>query len=194
MMDTTRVKYYGKWVAGIGVLALIGAAGVSGYRFLTKPPVDTTVAVEAPVAPTIAKVKKRIIKPKQVVVYAPEAKAKLKLPPAVLANTEAQVIGATTVAPSERRVTVTSVLDATTGETTTYTKPEPYPLLAVESRGEARFSYGYKLTRDSPVPTPVGRLSLTQDFVQIKALHIGVTAALDTDRSAFIGLGLAYRW
>ena len=193
-MDMNRVKYYGKWIAGIGVLALIGAAGVSGYQLWNKASVDTTIAVIAPPAPVIAKVKKKIVKPKQVVVYAEEAKAKLKLPPSVIANAEQHVTGATTVVPSERRMTVTSVLDEKTGETTTYTKPEPLPWIAVESRGEARFSYGYKFSRGQPVPVPVGRLSLTHDFVQIKALRIGANAALDTDRSAFVGLGLSYKW
>jgi hypothetical protein len=89
---------------------------------------------------------------------------------------------------------VTSVLDTKTGETTAYTKPEPYPWLAVESRGEARFDYGYKITKGSTVPLPVGRLSVTHNFVQVKALHMGVNVAIDTDGTAFAGVGLSYRW
>ena len=180
-------------VLSLGIVA-VSLAGGYAFWWYTRPPVDTTVAVIAKPAPVIAKVKKRVIKPKQVVVYAEEAKAKLKLPATVIANPDQHVTGATTVQPSERRITVTSVLDTTTGETTTYSKPEPYPWVSVESRGEARLDYGYKLSRGELVPKPVGRLSVTQSVVQIKALHLGVNVAIDTDGSMFAGVGLSYRW
>lgn len=193
-MDWTRVNQTVKWAAGTCLLGLATIAAISAYQWWNKPPVDTTVAVIAKPAPVIAKAKKKVVKPKQVIVYADEAKAKLKLPPSVLANAEQQVTGATVVSPSERRVTVTSVLDTRTGETTTYTKPEPYPWLAVESRGEARFDVGYKITREALVPMPVGRLTVTHNFLQVKALHLGVNAAVDSDGTAFVGVGLAFRW
>lgn len=178
------------------ILAALGMVAAAGYGvwLYTRPPVDTTVAVIAKPAPVIAKVKKKVVKPKQVIVYADEAKAKLKLPASVIASATQQVTGATTVRPSERAVTVTSVLDTVTGETTTYTKPEPYPWVSVESRGEARLDYGYKLSRGELIPKPVGRLSVTHSFIQIKAVHVGVNIAIDTDGTAFAGVGLSYRW
>lgn len=180
-------------VLSLGILAVVAGGGYA-FWFFTRPPVDTTVAVIAKPAPVIAKVKKKVIKPKQVVVYAEEAKAKLRLPTSVLNDNTQHVTGATTVTPTERRVTVTSVLDEKTGETTVYTKPEPYPWIAVESRGEARFDMGYKLTRESIVPKPIGRLSVVHDFVQVKGFHAGVNVALDTDGAAFAGVGIGYRW
>jgi len=181
-----------KYVAA-GIVVLLAAGGYGVWLF-TRQPVDTTVAVVAKPAPAVVKVKRKVVPVKQVVVYAEEAKANLKLPPSVIANNEQQVTGATTVAPTERRVTVTSVLDTQTGETTTYTKPEPYPWIAVESRGEARFDYGYKVSRGQTIPMPVGRLSVVHDFVQVKGFHAGVNVALDTDGAAFAGVGIGYRW
>lgn len=191
---TERTKHYGELVAVVGGGLLVVVAGISGYRWLTAPPVDTTVAVIAPVAPKVAKVKRVTTQVKSVQTFAPAAKLKLNLPPPVITNEQQQVTGATTVAPSERRQTVTSVLDIATGETTTFVKPEPQPWFALEHRGEARFDYGYKIQRGSPTPAPVGRLSITHDFAQIKAVHIGVNLAVDTDRSAFAGVGIGYRW
>lgn len=180
---------------GVWALAipLVAGAGYAAWLY-TRPVVDTTVAVESKPAPVIAKVRKVTTKVQSVQTYAPEAKLKLKLPPAVLQNEQQQVTSATVVAPTERQMTVTSVLDTTTGETTTYTKAEPYPWFAVESRGEIRFAYGYKIQRGSLAPTPVGRLSITQDFAQVKGVHLGGTLAIDTDGTGFAGVGLAYRW
>lgn len=180
------------FISGTIVLVL-GTLGY-GYWWYTRSPVDTTVAVVAKPAPVIKKVKKRTITPKKVRVYAPAAKANLKLPPAVIANEREQVTGATTVQPSERRVTVTSVLNTETGETTTYTKPEPLPWFAVESRGEARIDVGYKWKRGIPAPVQIGRLSIRHDFLQVKGFHAGVNAAIDSDGELFAGVGIGYRW
>ncbi|MDP3939817.1 MAG: hypothetical protein Q8R92_16995 [Deltaproteobacteria bacterium] len=188
------VKYFAAhWVGG-AVVALALAGVAYGAWLWTRPPVDTTVAVIAPPAPVIAKVKKKVIPVKQVVVYAEEAKANLKLPPSVIASESQHVTGATTVQPSERRITVTSVMDEKTGETTTYTKPEPYPWVAVESRGEVRFDYGYKIDVRTRVPQQVGRLSIVHDVLQVKGVHLGVVASVFTDGTAFAGVGLGYRW
>ena len=183
-----------KTIIGIAGLLLVVSGLSYAYWVVSRPLVDTTVAVEAPVAPVIKKVKKRTTPVKQVQTFAPEAKANLKLPPAVIASETQFVTGATTVSPSERRVTVSSVLDTGTGETTLFTKPEPLPWFAVEARGEARVDVGYKMQKGSPTPAPVARLSVTHNFVQVKGFHAGVNAAIDSDSSAFIGVGIGYRW
>ena len=183
-----------KTITGVVGLVLILLAGGYGYWWVSRPVVDTTVAVVASTAPAVKKVKKRTVKVKQVQVYAPEAKANLKLPPVVISDETKQVTGATTVSSSERPITVTSVLDTRTGETTTYTKPEPLPWFALESRGEARIDVGYKWVRGIPVPVQVGRLSVRHDFVQVKGFHVGVNASIDSDIDRFIGIGVGYRW
>ena len=177
----------------LGISILVGIGGY-GYWWFSRPPVDTAVAVVAAPAPAVKKVKKVRTPVKSVETYAPEAKTNLKLPPLIVADETKQVTGATTVPPSERRVTVTSVLDTATGETTTYTKPEPPPWLAVESRGEARLDVGYKFKRGIPTAVQTVRLSLTHNFVQVKGFHVGVNAAIDSDITMFVGLGVGYRW
>ena len=183
-----------KTLTGIAGLILLVAAGSYGYWAVTRPPVDTSVAVEAPIAAPIKKVKKRTVAVKSVQVFSPEAKLKLSLPPAVIADETKQVTGAATVPPSERRVTVTSVLDTGTGETTIFTKPEPLPWFAVESRGEARIDMGYKWVKNIPAQVLVGRLSVRHDFVQVKGFHAGVNVAIDSDGALFAGAGIGYRW
>lgn len=177
----------------VGTSLLILGIGYAGW-FFTRPAVDTTVAVVAPIATPIKKVKKRTVAVKSVRTFSPEAKLKLNLPQEVITNDNQQVTGATTVSPSERRVTVTSVLDTGAGETTIFTKPEPLPWFAVESRGEARIDVGYKLQRGVPTPVQVGRLSVHHNFVQVKGFHMGVNAAVDSDGTLFAGVGLGYRW
>ncbi len=177
------------------VLVVIAAIGYAVWLF-KQPRTNTAEAAQVVTAPVVAKVPtvQTPVKGGAVRTLKPAAKAKLKLPEPVIQNDDQQVTSAAVVAPSERKTTVTSVIDTKTGETTVFTKPEPYPWLAVESRGEARLDYGYKITRGEPVPRPVSRLSVTHNFIQVKALHVGVNAALDSDGSTFIGIGLSYRW
>lgn len=179
------------------ILVLIVVAMIAYFWWLLKQPKpDQAVAAETPTAPVVVKVPtvKTPIAGGTVRTLKPAAKVKLKLPEPVVQNDDQQVTSATVVAPSERKTTVSTVIDTKTGETTAYSKPEPYPWLAVESRGEARLDYGYKMTRGELTPRPVSRLSVTHNFIQVKALHVGVNAALDSDGTAFVGVGLAYRW
>ena len=180
--------------AKLGAIVLLLGVLANGYWYFTRPPTDTTVAAIAPPAKAVQKVKRVKTPTKEVQTYSPEAKARLKLPPAVLASDSKYVIGAATVSPSERSVTVTSVLDTATGETTTYTKSEPLPWFALEPQGGLRVDFGYKMQRGTPTPTPVGRLSVTHNFVQVKGFRAGVSASLDTDGVLFAGVGVEYRW
>lgn len=178
------------------VLLIILALAYALWWFFGRPKADIRVATEAPNAGALRRAEQidTPLPAGKVRTFKPAIKEKLKLPPAVIADPQKQVTDATTVKPTERPTTVTSVIDTKTGETTLFSKPEPYPWLAVESRGEARFDYGYKLTKGNVVPMPVGRLSVTHNFIQVKALHAGVNVAIDTDGQAFAGVGLSYRW
>jgi len=192
MPNNWQEKHYLRSLLALLVLTALAYA----FWWFMRQRVDTSVAVEAPIARAIAKVEQvdTPVAGGQVRTFKPAAKVKAKLPPAVIANPDQQVTGATTVKPTERPVTVTSVIDTKTGETTTFSKPDPYPWLAVESRGEVRFDYGYKASRGKPIPMPVGRLSVVHDFVQVKGFHAGVNGALDTDGTTFVGVGVGYRW
>lgn len=140
-------------------------------------------------APEVASVAKTEINPPKVVVYAPEAKKKLNLPAPVQSDQAVAVLDSSIVPDSNHPQTVTTVIDATTGESKTFVTTDPYPWIAGENEKEVRISYGVKngLLR-------VGRISFTDDLVQIKALHFGVTLSLDSDLSYFAGVGIGYKW
>jgi len=177
-------------------LSLVLASGIYvGYQRYMVPIVDTAVAVESKAAAAVAAIDKVDASMKAPVrVYKSSAKTKLALPAAVIADPDKEVVSATTIKSSERPQTVTTVIDAGTGESTTYTKFEPMPWIAVENRGEVRFDYGYKFKPNALSNSTAGRFSIRQDVLAIKALHLGVNASMDTDGAAFVGAGIGYRW
>lgn len=123
--------------------------------------------------------------------FAGDAKAKLRLPADVGANE--QVIASSRIEPSDRRQTVTTTLDTESGNVRNWAKHEPYPLFAVEPRGEARLSVGYRYDGNGLVKT-VARLSVNYDVLRVKAVTLGAAGSIDSDGRAFLGAGLAYRW
>lgn len=183
----------------MGYLAVVALmlgliAGVVGYLNRDTP----QAPVIAPVAPEVRSVPKVDIKPPSVSVYAAPAKAKLAkagaIPADVAARPSASVIAASRVAASERPTTVTTVIDAETGKSETYVAPAPLPWIAVENRGSVSIDYGYKRPRIGYVSAPVVRLSVRQDVLQFKGLHVGVTASAYSDGDYFVGAGISYRW
>lgn len=181
---------------GLIAAAFVVAGGVFAFqRYYSDPPAPTQ-AVATPIAdtPALKKVKKVKTPVKAIETYADEAKATLKLPPAVIADMEIKVIDATKVASSDHPQTVSTTLNVETGKVETYIKEEPLPWLAFNQRGQARIDTGYKLNRLTGVPQRASRLTVMHDFMQTKALSVGVSASVDTDGSAFAGLGLSYRW
>lgn len=124
-------------------------------------------------------------------------KPKLKLPPAVVTNSTQHVVDAVTVPASDRPITVAPVLNAKTGEVTTYTVAEPLPWLDTTQRGDAGLYLGIKLG------DPVLRAQARHQLLQIKAVRIGALASVDLplngrpggpDIDAFIGAGAWVSW
>ena len=68
------------------------------------------------------------------------------------------------------------------------------PWLAIETRGEFGLVYGYKFKAGELGSRPVARLQLKYDVLRVKALTIGAVASVDSDRDAFVGIGLSYKW
>lgn len=155
---------------------------------LTPEPAPVGQWVAATPSKVLADVPKVTIQPKSLKVYAPAAKKKLKLPDAIMQDDNQYVIASTTLKHDYHPQTVTTIVDSVTGESTTVTRREVYPWLAAEHTGEVRLDYGVKRTGR------VGRLTLREDVLQVKAAHIGATATLDSDGDAFVGLGLGMRW
>lgn len=182
------------WIAGVllfmGVSAVVVHYLVDAYHAPT-----VNVATPATPDPEVKKTPtKRVAVQAPVKVYADTAKFNLKLPATVAKNADEHVLSATQVRATERPQTVTTVIDEKTGDTQTFVKTDPYPWIALEHRGEVRMSYGYRYSAQTHQLTNVGRLAVTYDAIRVKALTGGVTAQIDTDGQAFVGVGIAYRF
>lgn len=132
---------------------------------------------------------KTIKPPGGVVVYDPPAKEKLDLPDEVKKDPKKHVTAAVTVPPDEHPQSVVTIFDESTGQTTALTQRMEFPLLATEQRGQVWLGYGLRNGG-----TRVGRILLREDLLQVKSLHLGLNASLDTDGAWFVGVGVAYRW
>lgn len=182
----------------LAIAALVAAGWYLWDRFTPAPaPVNQYVPATAP--RQLALVPKVAIQPKQVKVYAQPAKAKLKLPPQMQQDPNIYALAATKVKPGLHPQTVVTTLNAVTGETETLIRRDPLPWLRPEQTGELRLDYGYK-----SVPSfakdgwggfnRVTRLTLREDLLQVKALHAGINASIDSDGQMFAGVGVGWRW
>ena len=177
-----------KWTAPTIAALALAACTVCALWWLMRHNTEPSSVVIATPAPQVATVPTVTIQPAQVRVLAPSAKRKLALPAAVQADAQQHVAAATRVDPGIRPVTVTSVLDADTGEITTYTREEPLPWLATTRRGEIGLAYGLRSGQQT------GRLYLHQGLVDLKTLRLNGIAHLDQDGQWFAGVALAYRY
>lgn len=171
------------------IWAAIAAAAMGLWYEMKPDPAPVNQWSPAQEAHQVADVPKTDITPPKVEVYASSAKQKLNLPPAVQADQHAHVVEATHVRPDDHPETVTTMIDDQTGKTETMIQRDPLPWLAAEQTGELRFDYGLKNGG-----AKVGRLSVREDLIQVKALHAGVDATLDTDGQYFLGAGVGYKW
>lgn len=179
-------------LAGAAVLASAVYGGMAVYDTLRTPVPVGTQSVPAKIAPAVKKApKKKVTVKAPVDVYTGPAAANLKLPP--LAPAE-EVLTAAQVPGSLRPQTVTTTINTETGATQTFVKSDPYPWFAIEARGEIKAAYGYKTGAGSHVPVAVGRLQLNYDVLRLKALTVGATGTLDSDRQAFAGIAISYKW
>lgn len=169
-------------------VGLLLAACCAWWYFTPEPaPVDSWTPAQA--SPQVAPVPKQTIHPSKVRAYAPAAKAKLKLPDSMLNDPSVYVLDSSLLPSDTHPQTVTTVIDEQTGEVQTVVRREPLPWLAAEHRGELRLDAGIKngLSR-------VGRISLREDLLQVKALHAGINASVDTDGQFFVGAGVGWKW
>lgn len=175
--------------------AVIGVTLAVGIWFYFKPAtapasnLPATLAVKSPVVSKATKVDV-VIKKSTVKAYKPSVKKDLQLPATVQTDVTKVVTESSLVASSEQRTEVTTVLDTQSGETVAYVHLVPDPWFATESRGNLSLSYGIKLHDNSFV----WRISAHEDVFQIKSIHFGVNATVDTDGAVFAGAGASYRW
>jgi hypothetical protein len=176
-----------KKIAALVVLLLIAAA--CSWWYLTPPPAPVDTWTAAKVAPQVTAVPKRIIHPREVKVYAQAAKANLKLPDSMRNDTAIHVLDSSRLPSDDHPQTVTTVIDENTGEVQTLVRREPLPWLAAEHRGELRLDAGIKNGLDR-----VWRIALREDLLQVKSLHAGINASINTDGQYFVGAGVGWKW
>ena len=175
--------------SALAIVCLLLAGWIVWMHYF-KPVERAGEVKEAKAAPEVAAVPREAIKPPQVKVYAggKAVKQKLSLPQAVIDAESQRVLASSKIAASEHPSTVTTVIDASTGESQTFVRTDPLPWVAYSSKGAVGLYYGIKRGGQA------ARLQIRQDFLQVKALRAGVLASVDSDGQAFAGVGVEYRW
>ena len=173
-------------VEGVGILL---AAILLWFTMQHHQAAPVGVPQAATQAPETAGVKKVDIAPQKVEVYPDRVKKKMNLPQAEKDNPEIAVLDSSKIAGDYHPQTITTTIDKNTGETKTTVVVDPYPWFAATNQKEARILYGLKNAGRF-----VGRVQFTDDFFQVKAVHLGFNGSVDTDGQFFIGVGASYRW
>lgn len=169
------------------IIALVAILYVNFFQ----EPAPVGIHVEAAPAPQVAKVPMVAVPAKEVQAYAPAAKKKLKLPARIQQDEKQHVVASTRTPADERPHTVTTVLDARSGEFHTYDRADTQPWLAANTRSQVGVLYGYKNGE------PAIRIEGQQELLQIKAVHLGAVASADAtagNLDTFIGVGVWARW
>lgn len=172
------------------ILAALSIGALGGWYFTQAPARALTAKwTPAQASPQVAAIPKQEIKPPSVKVYAPQAKQKLNLPEEIQTDPNLYVLQSTRLPNDTHPATVTTLINQQTGEVQTYVRREPLPWFAFEHTGEARIDVGVK-----SVAGTVCRLTVREDLLQVKALHAGLNASLDTDGQIFVGVGVGIKW
>ncbi len=174
-----------KWPALTMIAAVLVCFGAAAGWWIWG---DQTRTAQSTPAPQVKGLPTVTVPTRQIQALPPVAKRKLNLPAAVRANPAQHVVSASRVDPDIRPHTITTVMDAETGQTSTYDTPEPLPLVSTTTRGEAGIAYGL---RDG---VPMGRLFLRQILVDIKAARVGLEGQVDQDGMWFAGVTVVVRW
>jgi hypothetical protein len=179
-----------------GAIVLAGLIATGGWLYHVRnalPDKAGQVVVATPAAEVAGTPKQTVQVKAGVDVYknTPGLKKKLTLPSAVIEDEKQSVLASSKVPAGEHAHTVTTVINTDTGKSETYVRTDPLPWVAYENRGEVGLYYGLKGGQQAV------RLQARQDFVQVKALHLGVVGSVDMVSGKpdyFLGVGAAYRW
>jgi hypothetical protein len=179
-------------LAVIGLLVLL-AFGWLLQMIMVRPEIVGQTVVATPAAEVAGTPKVGVPIKAPVAVYrtTPALKKNLALPQQVIDDQRESVLASSKIAAGEHGKTVTTVINTETGKSETYVRTDPLPWLAFESRGEVGVYYGIKNGQQAV------RIAARQDFVQVKALHLGVIGSVDLAAGRpdyFAGVGVAYRW
>lgn len=166
----------------VGVILLTISSSI--YHKLFKIPLNESVLV-VPAAEVKREATMAIQVAEPIQVYKPEVKKKLKLPAAVIADSNTHVVAASKIPASNRPYTVSTVLNSDTGHFSTYERIDPIPWLAQSKAGTVR------LTQWIDGET---QLEVSRDLIQVKSLYAGVTGRIDTGGDKRVGAYVEYRF
>lgn len=132
-------------------------------------------------------------KPVKVFKRSQSIKSKVKLPNAIVQNTNEKVIAAVEIPKNnDRTKTVTTVLNIDTGITSTFVKDEPLPFLSLNRNGEVGLYAGIKNGYSAI------RLQAKQNILDIKEIHVNGIGSIDQlsngQTDYFVGVGASYNW
>lgn len=122
------------------------------------------------------------------------ANKKLDLPTEVAGNDAKQVISTADISPAPDGATTVTVMDTTTGESTTLVKANPKPLFAFLRTGAVGVRYGIASSGDQQAA-----LFVRQDVARVANIHLSATAEARTvptkgSSEAFVAVEVSYRW
>ncbi len=132
------------------------------------PPVNQSVAAQpAPQVQSVTKVPVAVKAPVKIYKGGAVLKDGLKLPAAVVADSNKAVIASSQVRADDHPQTITTVINTETGESETFVKRDPLPWLAFDNKGEASIA---TILKSSGLAV---RAQAREEFAQIKAVHVG---------------------
>jgi hypothetical protein len=168
------------------VFALIVVAAFAAAVYFRPRPVPPGVTVEATPAPELKREETVPVIIDFIKAYKPATKKKLALPQAVQRDADKHVVASTRTPDDERAHTVTTVIDSSTGEFTSYDRVEPLPWLRPNTTTHIGAYYGFKNG------SPAVRVQLQQELLRLKALRVEGTASVDVGTGkpdTFVGVG-----
>jgi hypothetical protein len=175
----------------LSIFIVAAAIGFFSWYFRA-PDIPAGVTVTANPAPEIKHEAPTVtIKPQAIKVYRPAVKRRLKLPETIIADENQHVIASSETANDEHPHTITTTIDAQTGDVQTFDRTDPLPWAAVNTKSEIGIYYGMKHGEQAV------RIEGRQELLQVKALHLGAIASADMVRGStdtFVGFGAWARW
>lgn len=118
-------------------------------------------------------------------VYPDKVEKTLGLPEEVRKSPTKDVVASSKIMPDEHPHTVTAVYDSQTMAVSLYDRRDPLPWMTVGTRYTVGVWYG----EGSSVKSHVWLLRGDMELVRIKSAGLGLTASVNTDGQAFIGVG-----
>ena len=178
-----KLKSYAWLLAGLAAMAVVWD------YFRPAPPSPVGTYTDAKDAKQVAGLEKQPMQGTIKVLPNPTAKQKLALPQAVQDDPNKHVVDTAQFPITYQPFTAATIYDDKTGDVTTIVVNDPMPWLAAERRSYVRVGYGVKSKTGT-----VGQIAAGTNLVQLKSLHLGVSAELFTDGAGYAGAHLEYQF